>query len=92
MEMSLILVVWNLRSIRRCHSFHRYHLVNFHTLRCQLHLQKEKGNKQCLTSVFRNPYQNDDKFPFYVKAGFHVAILLHRNVNTSSILFTAINL
>lgn len=37
MEMSLILVVWNLRSIRRCHSFHRYHLVNFHTLRYQLH-------------------------------------------------------
>lgn len=35
---------------------------------------------------------NDDKFPFYVKAGFHVAMLFHRNVNNSSILFTDIKL
>lgn len=53
---------------------------------------KRKGKHTMFNIRVQKSTLNDDKFPFYVKAGFHVAMLFHRNVNNSSILFTDIKL
>lgn len=65
-EMSLILIAWNLPSTHRCHSFHRYHLENFHTLKCQLHLKRD-NSKQYFNAQHLSSYLlSKDIFPLFV--------------------------